>query len=168
LRNGGASKKNTRKTTAKRGISCVRRGQLAMTSKETTVPIKIAQAIAECDGSVSGKEAKLIKELPGKLGIKDPPYSGNEPVKTLKDLGSELDSHGDRCLAAKIGYMVAAISKNQGDQADINADEINEIEWAARQEIQRGGTLIQLIKEALTVDGSWPDRELMGPEIPGL
>ncbi len=130
-----------------------------MTSKETTLLIKIAQAIAECDGSVSGKEAKLIKELPGKLGIKDPPYSGNEPVKTLKDLGSELDSHGDRCLAAKIGYMVAAISKNQGDQADINADErstyrdlistlnlkadeINEIEWAARQEIQRGGTLI--------------------------
>lgn len=156
-----------------------------MASKQTTVLIKIAQAMAECDGSVSGKEARLIQELPGKLGIKDQTDPGNENIKTIKDLASELDNHGDRCLAAKIGYMVAAISKNENDQSDINSDEkrtyrelistlklnsneIDEIEWAAKQEIEKGGTLIQLIKEALAVEGSWPDRDLMGPEIPGL
>ena len=156
-----------------------------MESKQTTVLIKIAQAMAECDGSVSEKEARLIKELPGRLGINDHTYSGNDTVKTIKELGSELENHEDRCLAAKIGYMVAAVSKNQGDPWYINAEEkstyrdllstlnlnpneINEIEWAAKQEIEQGGTLIQLIKEALSVEGSWPDRELMGPEIPGL
>ena len=80
---------------------------------------------------------------------------------------------------------MAGVSRNPGDQQDINPkersayrelvaaldlkdEELSEIEWAAIAELKQGKSLLQLIGDALFGEGSWPDPGLMGPEIPGL
>ena len=83
----------------------------------------IAQVIALSDGSISEEEEKMILALPDRLGLKAVPRITQENLPELADLGKQLSSHGDRCLAARIAGLVAGVSRNPEDQRDINADE---------------------------------------------
>ena len=83
----------------------------------------IAQVIALSDGSISEEEEKMILGLPDRLGLKAVPRITQENLPELGNLGKQLSSHGDRCLAARIAGLVAGVSRNPEDQRDINADE---------------------------------------------
>ena len=104
-----------------------------------------------------------------------------------QSLAQQLSTAGDRCLAARIAGLVAGVSRNPGDQQDINAlertayreliaalgletSELEEIEWSVRQELSQEKSLLQRIGDALFGQGAWPDPQTMkpGPDIPGL
>lgn len=147
--------------------------------------LQIAQVIARSDGSVSEQEEQLLLDLPKRLGLQNAEMQSGLNLPSLASLASTLTTHGDRCLAARIACLVAGVSRNPGDQQDINPkersayrelvaaldlkdEELSEIEWAAMAELKQGKSLLQLIGDALFGEGSWPDPGLMGPEIPGL
>ena len=147
--------------------------------------LQIAQVIARSDGSVSEQEEQLLLDLPKRLGLQNAETQSGLNLPSLASLASTLTTHGDRCLAARIACLVAGVSRNPGDQQDINPkersayrelvaaldlkdEELSEIEWAAMEELKQGKSLLQLIGDALFGEGSWPDPGLMGPEIPGL
>lgn len=147
--------------------------------------LQIAQLIARSDGSVSEQEEQLLLDLPKRLGLQNAETQSGLNLPSLASLASTLTTHGDRCLAARIACLVAGVSRNPGDQQDINPqersayrelvaaldlkdEELSEIEWAAMEELKQGKSLLQLIGDALFGEGSWPDPGLMGPEIPGL
>ena len=159
--------------------------QFEMLSSGNHALIKIAQVIALSDGSISEKEAQMIQDLPQRLGLPSTTEIAARPLPTLVTLAGQLSSEAERCMAARIAYLVAGVSRNPGDTQDINADErsayrelldclslgqdqLNEIEWSARLELKQGKNLVQLIGDALFGEAGWPDPSLMGPEIPGL
>ena len=156
-----------------------------MASTSDLALLQIAQVIALSDGSVSEEEERLLLDLPGRLGLPQPEETSRQNLPSLASLASALNTHGERCLAARIACLIAGVSRNPGDQQDINPKErsayrelvaalglqeaeLEEIEWAAQRELKQGKTLLQLIGDALFGEGSWPDPGLMGPEIPGL
>ena len=149
--------------------------------------LMIAQVIALSDGSISEQEEQLIMELPKRLGLEAEVGIDRQALPSLTTLAQQLTTTGDRCLAARIAALVAGVSRNPGDEQDINAlertayreliaalgleaDELKEIEWSVRQELGEEKSLLQRIGGALFGQGAWPDPEMMnpGPEIPGL
>ena len=156
-----------------------------MANTNDLAPLQIAQVIARSDGSVSEQEEQLLLELPKRLGLQNAEEPSGQTLPSLSSLASGLTTHGERCLAARIAFLVAGVSRNPDDQQDINPkeryayrelvaalnlkeEELSEIEWAAMTELKEGKSLIQLIGNALLGEGAWPDPDLMGPEIPGL
>lgn len=156
-----------------------------MATTSTTALLQIAQRIARSDGSVSEQEEHLLLDLPKRFGLQTSEPGTEEQLPSFSELAANLTDHGERCLAARITCLVAGVSRNPGDQHDINPkeraayrelvaalnlndEELREIEWAAQAELKQGTSLIQLIGDALFGEGSWPDPGLMGPEIPGL
>ncbi len=147
----------------------------------------IAQVIALSDGSISEDEEQMILELPTRLGIEAGATIDRKALPNLSSLALQLTTAGDRCLAARIAGLVAGVSRNPGDEQDINAlerkayreliealaletSELEEIEWNVRQELRKEQSLLQRIGNALLGKGAWPDPQTMnpGPEIPGL
>ena len=147
----------------------------------------IAQVIALSDGSISEEEEKMILGLPDRLGLTAVTRITQENLPELSSLGRQLSSHGDRCLAARIAGLVAGISRNPGDQQDINADErkayrelietlrledyeLEEIQYTVQQELSEGKSLLQTIGDALFGKDMWPDEALvaMNLDIPGI
>ena len=149
--------------------------------------LMIAQVIALSDGSISEQEEQMIMELPKRLGIEAAAGIDSQALPSLSSLAQQLTTAGDRCLAARIAALVAGVSRNPGDEQDINAlertayreliaaldldsSELEEIEWSVRQELSQEKSLLQRIGDALFGQGAWPDPQTMnpGPEIPGL
>tara|TARA_B100002051_G_C16727087_1_gene635970 strand:+ start:24 stop:533 length:510 start_codon:yes stop_codon:yes gene_type:complete len=156
-----------------------------MQTNSQAILLRIAELVAMSDGSISSQEESLIRDLPKRLGISVQADHQDPDRTSLKTLAGQLVNHGDRCTAARIACLVAGVSRNPKDQQDINSDErmayrelvselhlseeeLQEIEWSAKEELKQGKPLLELIGLALFGDGGWPDRELMGPEIPGL
>lgn len=152
-----------------------------------SILLLIAQVIALSDGSISEEEERLIQALPDRLGFKAVPRLTPDNLPTLANLGKQLSSHGDRCLAARIAGLVAGVSRNPDDQQDINPDErsayrelinslqledheLEEIEFSVRQELKEGKSLLQIIGDALFGKDAWPDQDMIlkNPEMPGL
>ena len=138
----------------------------------------IAQVIALSDGSISEEEEKMILALPDRLGLKAVPRITQENLPELADLGKQLSSHGDRCLAARIAGLVAGVSRNPEDQRDINADErtayrdliatlkleeseLEEIEFSVRQQLSESQSLLKTIGDALFGKDAWPNEALI-------
>ena len=147
--------------------------------------LQIAQVIAMSDGSISDEEQTMLMELPQRIGLEADGMAQSSLIPSIAELATALTSHGDRCTAARIACLIAGVSRNPGDAQDINPDErsayrdlithlnlpeeeLREIEWAARNELNQGKSLIQLIRDTLFSQGAWPEPGLMGPEIPGL
>lgn len=149
--------------------------------------LMIAQVIALSDGSISEQEEQLIMELPKRLGLETEAGIDRQALPSLTSLAQHLTTAGDRCLAARIAALVAGVSRNPGDEQDINSQErtayreliaaleldasqLEEIEWSVRQELSQEKSLLQRIGDALFGQGAWPDPDMMnpGPEIPGL
>ena len=142
----------------------------------------IAQVIALSDGSISEKEEKMILALPDRLGLKAVPRITQENLPELADLGKQLSSHGDRCLAARIAGLVAGVSRNPEDQRDINADErtayrdliatlkleeseLEEIEFSVRQQLSESQSLLKTIGDALFGKDAWPNEALLAMNL---
>ena len=142
----------------------------------------IAQVIALSDGSISEEEEKMILALPDRLGLKAVPRITQENLPELADLGKQLSSHGDRCLAARIAGLVAGVSRNPEDQRDINADErtayrdliatlkleeseLEEIEFSVRQQLSESQSLLKTIGDALFGKDAWPSEALLAMNL---
>ena len=142
----------------------------------------IAQVIALSDGSISKEEEKMILALPDRLGLKAVPRITQENLPEIADLGKQLSSHGDRCLAARIAGLVAGVSRNPEDQRDINADErtayreliatlkleeseLEEIEFSVRQQLSESQSLLKTIGDALFGKDAWPNEALIAMNL---
>ena len=142
----------------------------------------IAQVIALSDGSISEEEEKMILALPDRLGLKAVPRITQKNLPELADLGKQLSSHGDRCLAARIAGLVAGVSRNPEDQRDINADErtayreliatlkleeseLEEIEFSVRQQLSESQSLLKTIGDALFGKDAWPNEALLAMNL---
>ena len=142
----------------------------------------IAQVIALSDGSISEEEEKMILGLPDQLGLKAVPRITQENLPELADLGKQLSSHGDRCLAARIAGLVAGVSRNPEDQRDINSDErtayrdliatlkleeseLEEIEFSVRQQLSESQSLLKTIGDALFGKDAWPNEALLAMNL---
>ena len=143
----------------------------------------IAEAIAMSDGSVSEEEAQLIRDLPERLGLDTVPRLNNQQLPSLTELADQLETEGDRCLAARIAGLVAASSRNPGDQQDINlkertayrelidtlnltSEQLQEIEWSVREDLRQEKSLLKIIGEILLGQTGWPDQELLNEQSP--
>ena len=79
--------------------------------------------------------------------------------------------------------LVAGVSRNPGDEADINPkersayreliaalqvseEELSEIQWAAREELQQKPSLLNVILDAIYGKDGWPDQSLLPPDFP--
>jgi hypothetical protein len=69
----------------------------------------------------------LIRDLPDHIAYE---ASENDHIqrlessaRSLKELVALLTSNQDRCLAARVAYLVAAVSRQSRDRQKINADE---------------------------------------------
>ena len=146
--------------------------------------LQIAQVMACSDGSVSDEEEQILMDLPKRLGIQDDD-AHEIGSQSLTSLAASLQTHAERCQAARIACLVAGASRNPGDDHDFNADErsayrelvaalqleekeLQDIQWSAQEELNQQKSLIQLIGDVLFGAGGWPDPSLLGPEIPGL
>ena len=88
------------------------------------VLLQIARAIALSDGTISDEEDRLLKDLPERLYLNEttPDYRPNQP-QSLTELATLLTNHTDQCTAVRVACLVAGVSRNPGDESDINPKE---------------------------------------------
>jgi hypothetical protein len=89
-----------------------------------------------------------------------------------------IRAQGDGALAVKLAHMMALASQRPEDSSAINpeerlayrrlveglglgADEVEEAEWAARQELASGRSFWTLLGDALSAFGAWPAPEVL-------
>ncbi len=149
-----------------------------MTNKTMSVLLEIAKIIALSDGNISKEEEQLIRDLPDQIAVQsgeeDLVCSADVSTLSLKELVGALTSQKDRCLAARVGYLVAAVSKQPRDRRKINSDErrvyqelveelnlskddLEGIESSAKQELNQNRSPIKLIMDVI-----------FGDEVPNL
>ena len=155
-----------------------------MSANPQKVLLQIARCIALSDGTISDEEDRLLKDLPERLYLEEstPDYRPNQP-QILTELAKLLTNHTDQCTAVRVACLVAGVSRNPGDNADINAkertayreliaalqvsdEELNEIQWAAKEELQQKPSLLNMILDAIYGKDGWPDQALLPPDFP--
>ena len=148
------------------------------------VLLQIARSIALSDGTISDEEDRLLKDLPERLYLNEttPDYRPNQP-QSLTELATLLTNHTDQCTAVRVACLVAGVSRNPGDESDINPkersayreliaalhvseEELSEIQWAAREELQQKPSLLNVILDAIYGKDGWPDQSLLPPDFP--
>lgn len=155
-----------------------------MSANPQKVLLQIARCIALSDGTISDEEDRLLKDLPERLYLEEstPDDRTNQP-QSLTELAKLLTNHTDQCTAVRVACLVAGVSRNPGDNADINAkertayreliaalqvsdEELNEIQWAAKEELQQKPSLLNMILDAIYGKDGWPDQALLPPDFP--
>ncbi|QNI88726.1 TerB family tellurite resistance protein [Synechococcus sp. ROS8604] len=153
-------------------------------NKTQNVLLQIARCIALSDGSISDEEDRLLKDLPGRLYLEEatPDDRPNRP-QSLTELATLLTNHTDQCTAVRVACLVAGVSRNPGDESDINPkerlayreliealqvsdEELSEIQWAAKEELQQKRSLLNVILDAIYGKDGWPDQALLPPDFP--
>jgi hypothetical protein len=140
--------------------------------------LEIAHVMALSDGNISKEEERLIRDLPDQIA-----YEAGENIhiqclesstRSLKELVALLTSHQDRCLAARVAYLVAAVSRQPRDRQKINADErrvyqdliqelnlskedLDRIEVSAMQELKQNRSPLRLLLDLIFGDEKVPD-----------
>ena len=149
-----------------------------MTKKTMDTLLEIAKLIALSDGNISKEEAQLIRDLPQQLSVDtveaDLVHPAEGSTLSLKELVEVLTSHEERCLAARVAYLVAAVSKQPRDRLKISVDEqrvieellqelslskdeLVEIESSAMQELNQNRSPIKLVMDLIFGDEKLPD-----------
>ena len=155
-----------------------------MIANTQKVLLQIARCIALSDGIISDEEDRLLKDLPERLYFEDPTpdYRPHQP-QSLNELAKLLTNHTDQCTAVRVACLVAGVSRNPGDDSDINAkertayreliaalqmseEELNEIQWAVKEELQQKSSLLNVILDAIYGKDGWPDQALLPPDFP--
>lgn len=148
-----------------------------MTNKTMSVLLEIAKIIALSDGNISKEEEQLIRELPNQIaansGGDDLVLIEEDSTLSLEKLVGALTSHEDRCLAARVAYLVAAVSRQPRDRHKINSDErrvyqelvqqlklskddLEGIECSATEELNQNRSPIRLIMDLIFGDETLP------------
>ncbi len=156
------------------------------------VLLEIARCIALSDGTISEEEERMLKELPERLYLEEASSEKAASVdlvnrprtqQSLTELGKSLTNHNDQCAAVRVACLVAGVSRNLGDDTDINAkervayreliealqvsdEELSEIQWAAQKELQQKRSLLNVIMDAIYGKDGWPDQSLLPPDFP--
>ena len=149
-----------------------------MTKKTMSTLLEIAKLIALSDGNISKEEEQLIRDLPDQIAVNsgedDHVRSVEGSSLSLKQLVGELPSHEDRCLAARVAYLVAAVSRQPRDRLKINSDEqrvvqellqelnlskdeLKGVESSAMQELNQNRSPIRLVMDLVFGDEKLPD-----------
>ncbi|MEO1003184.1 MAG: TerB family tellurite resistance protein [Cyanobacteria bacterium J06638_7] len=149
--------------------------------------------VAMADGDVAEQERQLLETVVART-LPEQADAAADAVELLlaealqppelTALVADLASADARQLAVKLAFQMACVNQRPEDAAAINpaekrayrllleqlqlADgEVAEAEWAARQELQQGPSLQQLISGALARFGAWPALEDQGAMLPG-
>lgn len=155
-----------------------------MSAKPQKILLQIARCIALSDGNISDEEERLLKDLPERLYLEESTSDErpNQP-QSLTELAKLLTNHTDQCTAVRVACLVAGVSRNEGDNADINAkermayreliaalqvseEELDEIQWAAKEELHQKPSLLNTILDAIYGKDGWPDQALLPPDFP--
>ena len=155
-----------------------------MIANTQKVLLQIARCIALSDGTISDEEDRLLKDLPERLYLEEstPDYRPHQ-LQSLTELAKLLTNHTDQCTAVRVACLVAGVSRNPGDDSDINAkertayreliaalqmseEELNEIQWAVNEELQQKPSLLNVILDAIYGKDGWPDQALLPPDFP--
>ena len=155
-----------------------------MIANTQKVLLQIARCIALSDGTISDEEDRLLKDLPERLYLEDPtPDYRPHQSQSLNELAKLLTNHTDQCTAVRVACLVAGVSRNPGDDSDINAkertayreliaalqvpeEELSEIQWAAKEELQQKPSLLNVILDAIYGKDGWPNQALLPPDFP--
>lgn len=156
--------------------------------------LQIVCWVAWADGDFALQERTLLETLVARLlqldaadpaaqeavrGLAVEPMADGE----LASLVAVLDDRDERRLAVKLALQMVSISQGPEDESAINPaekqayrrllealalseDEIRESEWAARQELERKHSLLELLSGALQRFGAWPSAEDLDPQLP--
>ncbi len=156
--------------------------------------LRIVCWVAWSDGDFAAGERELLETLVARLLQREPSDPGAaqvvhalaaEPLgdAELAALVAALDDSDTRRLAVKLALQMVSISQGPDDAAPINAaekqayrrllealalpeDDIRESEWAARQELDRKPSLLELLTGALERFGAWPSAQDLDPRLP--
>ena len=149
-----------------------------MTKKTMDTLLEIAKLIALSDGNISKEEAQLICDLPQQLSVDtvedDLVHPAEGSTLSLKELVGALITHEDRCLAVRVSYLVAAVSRQPRDCLKINSDErrvyqellkelnlskdeLEGIESSAKQQLNQNRSPIRLVLDVIFGDEKLPD-----------
>ena len=151
-----------------------------MTKKSMSTLLEIAKLIALSDGNISKEEEQLIRNIPAQISVNadtvedDFVCQAEASTLTLKKLVEALTSHEERCLAARVAYLVAAVSRQPRDRLKINVDEqrviqellqelnlskdeLDQIESSATQALNQNRSPIRLVMDLIFGDEKLPD-----------
>jgi len=156
--------------------------------------LQIVCWVAWADGDFAQQERELLEKLVARLlqlDAADPATQeavrgvAMEPMVDvdLAALVAVLHDSDERRLAVKLALQMVSISQGADDAAAINPaekqayrrlvealalseDDIRESEWAARQELDRKPSLLDLLGGALERFGAWPSAKDLDPRLP--
>ena len=149
-----------------------------MTKKTMNTLLEIAKLIALSDGNISKEEEQLIRDLPKQISVNtdeaDHVHEAEGSTLSIKELVGALTSHEDRCLAARVAYLVAAVSRQPRDRLKINSDErrvyqellqelmlskdeLEGIESSATRQLSQNRSPIRLVMDVIFGDEKLPD-----------
>ena len=145
--------------------------------------LRIVCWVAWADGDFALKERELLEQVVSRLLAQDSEVAAVAAVRSLaleqlqntdvEALVAALEDADERQLAVKLALQMVSICRNPGDEAAINPaekqayrrllealalpeTEVEEAEWAARQELQQKRSLLELFSGALDRFGAWP------------
>jgi uncharacterized membrane protein YebE (DUF533 family) len=146
-------------------------------NKTSGIILRILNLMALADGSVSPEEENLLETLLDRYRLHNKLSSWESDFENSNDveaLAAAIFTNEDRCLAIKLAYMVAAVSKNSEDEAAINSEEskiyrklienlglpqatIEIIEQEADVELAKQPSLWQILYGAFGNLNYWPE-----------
>jgi len=156
--------------------------------------LRIVCWVAWADGDVADEERQLLEKLvfrlmPPQVGIAEAEDAFRSLMAEqlqnvdLEALVAELTASDERQLAVKLAVQMLAVNQRPQDDAPVNPAEkqayrrllaalqlpdaeVEEAEWAARQELQQKRGLLEVIGMALAGWGGWPSIEAEGGHLP--
>ena len=110
--------------------------------------------MALADGSVSPEEENLLEALLDRYKLHNKLSSWESDFENSNDiaaLAAAIITNEDRCLAIKLAYMVAAVSKNSEDEASINSAE-SEVYRQLIENLQIPQATIEIIEQEANIE----------------
>jgi hypothetical protein len=147
--------------------------------------LRIVCWVAWADGDFAAEERELLDKLvqrllPAEAGAGAAASASASALATEPPTAAELallvaalEGSDQRQLAVKLALQMVSVNQRPGDAAAINPaekgayrqllealalpeSEVEEAEWAARQELEQPRSLLELIGAALSGFGAWP------------
>lgn len=156
--------------------------------------LRIVCWVAWADGDFADEERQLLETLvfrlmPPEVGIAEAEDAFRslvaEQLQTidLEALVAELGDSDERQLTVKLAVQMLAVNQRPDDNAPVNPaekqayrrllealqlpeGEVEEAEWAARQELQQKRGVLEVLGMALAGWGAWPSIEAEGGHLP--
>lgn len=156
--------------------------------------LRIVCWVAWADGDFALEERRLLETVVARLlpRLNDPALAEAtvrelamdqmQPLD-LEQLVAALDSADARQLAVKLALQMISVNQGPDDASPINASEkqayrrliealalseaeVQEAEWAARQELAQKSNLLDILSSVLERFGAWPAPTEIDPRLP--